>query len=163
MASFDIESKVDEQNLDNAVNNLKKEILNRYDFQGSNTSIELDKKTNTITFVTESDMKIRQLEEALISKLMKQKIDPNALDASKEHYSSGNMVRKEIIVRSGIDKDTGKKIVKLVKGSKIKVQAQIMDNKVRVNGKKLDDLQAVIQLVKGADLGLPFQFVNMKK
>lgn len=163
MASFDIESKVDEQSLDNAVNNLKKEILNRYDFQGSKTTIELDKKSMRITFLTESDMKIRQLEEALISKLMKQKIDPSALDASKEHYASGNMVRKEIQVRSGIDKEMGKKIVKLIKGSKMKVQAQIMDNKVRVTGKKLDDLQAAIQLVKGAKLGLPFQFVNMKK
>ena len=163
MASFDIESKVDEQNLDNAVNNLKKETLNRFDFQGSNTTIELDRKALKISILTESDMKLRQVEEALISKMMKQKIDPSALDSSKEHYASGNMVRKEIQVRSGIDRDTAKKMVKLIKGSKLKVQAQVMDDKVRVTGKKIDDLQSVISLVKGSDLGLPFQFVNMKK
>lgn len=162
MASFDIESKVDEQLLDNAVNNLKKEILNRFDFQGSKTSIELDKKEMRISFLTESDMKIRQLEDALISKMMKQNLDPSALDATKEHYASGNMVRKEIQVRSGIDKDTGRKITKLIKEAKLKVQAQMMDNKLRVTGKKLDDLQAVISLLRGAELGLPLQFTNRK-
>lgn len=163
MASFDIESTLDQQSLDNAINNLKKEILNRFDFQGSATQIELDKKNNTISFLTESDMKIRQLEQALISKLMKQKLDPQALDASKEHYASGNMVRKEIRVKAGIDKETGKKMVKLIKGSKLKVQAQIMDDKLRVTGKKLDDLQGAMQLLRGASLGIPLQFTNMKK
>jgi len=163
MASFDVESKVDDQSLDNAVNNLKKEILNRYDFNGSKTQIELDKKTHLISILTESDMKVRQIEEALISKLLKQKIDPSALDASKEHYASGNMVRKEIMVKRGIDRDTGKKMVKLIKGSKLKVQAQIMDDKLRVTGKKIDDLQSVMALLRSSDLGLPLQFVNMKK
>lgn len=162
MASFDIESTVDSQTLDNAVNNLKKEILNRFDFQGSHTTIELDKKNNTLTFLTDSEMKLKQLEDALISKMMKQKLDPQALDASKEHAASGNMVRKEIRVKNGIDKDTGKKIVKLIKDSKLKVQAQIMDNKVRVTGKKIDDLQAVMQMLRGAGLGIPLQFTNMK-
>ena len=163
MPSFDIESKVDDQQLDNAINNLKKEILNRFDFQGTNTSIDLDKKSRRILFVTESEMKIKQMEDSLISKLLKQKIDPSALDATKPHYASGNMVRKEIQVKAGIDKETGKKMVKMIKSAKIKVQAQIMDDKLRVTGKKIDDLQAVIRLLKEGKLGLPLQFVNMKK
>ena len=162
MASFDIESKVDEQRLDNAINNLKKEILNRFDFQGTKTEISLDRKNRKISFLTENEMKIKQMEDVLISKLLKQNIDPSALDGSKAHYASGNMVRKEILVKAGIDRDTGKKMVKLIKSSKIKVQAQIMDDKLRVTGKKIDDLQAVIKLLKGEKLGLPLQFVNMK-
>ena len=162
MASFDIESTVDDQSLDNAVNNLKKEILNRYDFNSSKTTLEHDKKAKILNILTDSDMKVRQIDDAFISKLMKQGIDPGALDASKEHYASGNMVRKEIYVKSGIDKETGKKIIKLIKGSKLKVQAQMMDEKLRVTGKKIDDLQKVIQMLRGEDRGIPLQFRNMK-
>lgn len=162
MASFDIVSKVDGQTLENAINNLKKEILNRFDFQGTNTTIELDKKSNVLTVVTESDMKIQQVEDVLISKLLKQGIDPGCLDASKKHYASGDKIRKEINIKSGIDKETGKELIKLIKDSKIKVQAQIQDEQVRVTGKKIDDLQEVIALVRASGLKLPFQFVNMK-
>lgn len=163
MASFDIVSEVDAQNLDNAVNNLKKEILNRFDFQGSNTDILLNKNEQKITILTSDEMKIRQIQDSLISKLMKQKIDPGALDAGKEHYAAGNNLRKDILVRSGIDKDNAKKIIKKIKASKLKVQAQIMDEKVRVTGKKIDDLQAVMSLLKQEITDLPLQFVNMKR
>lgn len=163
MASFDIVSRVDGQNLDNAINNLKKEILNRFDFQGTHTEIELDKKENRITVVTASEMKIDQIQDALISKLLKQNIDPSCLDASKEQYASGNMVRKELVIRTGIDKETGKKIVKQIKELKMKVQAQIMDDQVRVTGKSIDDLQEVIQALKSSELNLPLQFINMKR
>ncbi len=162
MPSFDIESTVDSQRLDNAINTLKKEILNRFDFQGSQTEIDLDKKNNRISFLSDSEMRIRQIEDVLISKLLKQKIDPQALDATKPHYASGNMVRKEIQVKAGIDRDTAKKMVKMIKSSKLKVQAQIMDEKLRVTGKKIDDLQAAIKFLKEAKLGIPLQFVNMK-
>ncbi|MCL4103812.1 UNVERIFIED_CONTAM: hypothetical protein GTU68_029129 [Idotea baltica] len=162
MASFDIESTVDEQLLDNAVNNVKKEILNRFDFQGSATVVELDKKALKITFLTENDMKLRQMEDSLISKLMKQKLDPQCLDATKAFYASGNMVKKEIMVKSGIEKDTAKKIVKMIKAQKLKVQAQIMDDKLRVTGKKIDHLQEVIAFLRSSDLDIPLQFVNMK-
>lgn len=163
MPSFDIESKVDDQLLDNAINNLKKEILNRFDFQGTNTEIDLDKKNKKISILTDSEMRVKQIEDVLISKMLKQKLDPKALDATKPNYAAGNMTRKEIIVKAGIDKDTGKKMVKMIKGSNLKVQAQIMDDKLRVTGKKIDDLQKVMQLLKGGNLGLPLQFVNMKK
>ncbi len=162
MASFDIVSKVDPQTLENAINNLKKEVLTRFDFQGSDTSIELDKKTNVLTITTDSDMKVGQVQDVLISKLLKQGIDPACLDSSKGHYASGNRVRKEITIRSGIDKETAKEVIKLIKESKLKVQAQIQDEQVRVTGKKIDDLQEVISLVRGSEMKLPFQFVNMK-
>ncbi len=163
MPSFDIESQVDDQSLDNAINNLKKEILNRFDFQGTNTAIELDKKDKRISILTDSEMRVRQVEDVLISKLLKQKLDPQALDATEPHYAAGNMTRKEIVVKSGISKDTGRKIIKMIKSSKLKVQAQIMDDKIRVTGKKIDDLQAVMKLLKEGNLGIPLQFVNMKK
>jgi len=162
MASFDIESTVDEQLLDNAVNNVKKEILNRFDFQGSDTTVELDKKALRITFLTENEMKLRQMEDSLISKMLKQKLDPKSLDATKAFYASGNMVKKEIMVKSGIEKDTAKKIVKMIKGQKFKVQAQIMDDKLRVTAKKIDELQNVISFLRSSDLGIPLQFRNMK-
>lgn len=162
MPSFDIESKVDGQRLDNAINTLKKEILNRFDFQGSATEIELDKKENKITIVTENEMKVNQIQDVLISKMLKQGIDPQCLDSSKSHYASGDKIRKEITVKTGIDKETGKQIVKMIKDSKLKVQAQIMDDQVRVSGKKIDDLQEVIALMKGSSIALPLQFVNMR-
>lgn len=162
MPSFDIVSKVDGQLLDNAVNNTRKEITNRYDFHDSNSTIELDKKSNTVSLVTENDMRMKHIQDALIGKLMKQQLDPACLDFGKEQYASGNMIRKEVSIREGIDKETAKKIVARVKGSKLKVQASIMDDQVRVQGKKIDDLQAVIKLIRQDDFGQPLQFVNMR-
>jgi cyclic-di-GMP-binding protein len=162
MASFDIVSKVDAQSLDNAINNAKKEILNRYDFSGSATTIDLEKKTNQITVVTENDMRLKAIQDVLITRLMKQNIDASCLDFGKEEYASGNMIRKEIKIKEGIDKETAKKIVKKIKDSKMKVEASIMDEQVRVTGKKIDDLQAVIALMRNEDVGQPLQFVNMR-
>lgn len=162
MPSFDIVSKIDAQTLDNAVNNAKKEILNRYDFHDSKSSIELDKKTNEITIVTENDMRLKAIQDSIISRMVKQHLDPNSLDMGKEEYASGNMIRKEIKVKEGIDKETAKKIVKKIKDSGLKVQASIMDDQVRVQGKKIDDLQAVISLCRSEDFGQPLQYINMR-
>jgi uncharacterized protein YajQ (UPF0234 family) len=162
MPSFDIISEVDDQMLDNAINNLKKEILNRFDFRGSKTEIELQKKEKNLHIVTEDEMKMRQIEDVMISKLMKQNINPACLDMGKEHYASGNMVKKDIKLKQGIDKETAKKIIKHIKDSGLKVQSQIMDDIIRVTGKKIDDLQEVISLCKAADFELPLQFENMK-
>ena len=163
MASFDIVSKVHLQTLDNAVNNLKREILNRYDFRGTNTTIELDKSSMFLEVVTASEMQINQIEEGLISKFMKQGIDPKALESQEMESAFGNQVRQKWLIRSGISKEDAKKVVKLIKGSKIKVQAAINDDMVRVTGKKIDDLQSVISLVKGEGFEFPVQFVNMKR
>ena len=164
MPSFDIVSEIDQQTLDNAINNAKKEILNRYDFNGSKTTIELEKKNLTLEIVTEDDMKLKAIRDILISRCMKQGIDPESLDFSKEHYASGPLIKKDIKVKKGVDKETAKKIVKIIKDSGMKVQASIMDEQVRVTGKKLDDLQAVIGMMKGkvADIGLPLQYINFR-
>lgn len=162
MASFDIVSKVDNQSLDNAINTAKKEILTRYDFRDSKSEIEFDKKALNIQLVSENDMRIEAIEDVLRSRLIKQKIDPLCLDFGKERYASGNMVKKDIKIRQGIDKETSKKIVKAIKDTGIKVQASIMDDQVRVTGKKLDDLQAVMSMCRRTDFGIPLQFDNMK-
>jgi cyclic-di-GMP-binding protein len=162
MPSFDIVSKIDNQTLDNAINNAKKEILNRYDFNDSKSTVELDKKTNEITIVTENDMRLKAIIDSIISRMMKQSLDPKSMDMGKEHYASGNMIRKEIKIKEGVDKETAKKIVKKIKDSGLKVQASIMDDQVRVQGKKIDDLQAVINLCRGEDFGQPLQYINMR-
>ncbi|MDB5009697.1 MAG: YajQ family cyclic di-GMP-binding protein [Mucilaginibacter sp.] len=162
MPSFDIVSKIDGQTLDNAINTAKKEILNRFDFNDSKSTVELDKKTNVITIVTENDMRIKAIQDSIISRMVKQSLDPNALDFGKEQYASGSMLRKEIQVKEGIDKEAAKKIVKKIKDSGLKVQASIMDEQVRVQAKKIDDLQAVISLCRGEDFGQPLQYINMR-
>ncbi len=162
MPSFDIVNEIDLQKLDNAINVAKKEITSRYDFHGSKTEVELDKKTLIISILTENDMRVKAIHDILISRMMKQGIDTSGLDFGKEHYASGNMLKKEVTVKKGIDKETAKKIVKIIKDSTLKVQAAIMDDQLRVTGKKLDDLQAVISIVKGAGIGLPLQFTNFR-
>jgi len=162
MPTFDIVSKIDGQTLDNAINNAKKEILNRYDFNGSKSTIELEKKTNEITIVTEDDMRLKAILDSIISRMMKQQLDPSCLDMGKEVYASGNMIKKEIKIKEGIDKEVSKKIIKKIKDSGLKVQASIMDDQLRVQGKKIDDLQAVISLCRTEDFGQPLQYINMR-
>ena len=162
MPSFDLVSKIDPQTLDNIMNVAKKEILNRFDFRDSKTTIEHDKKTNDIEVVTENDMKLKAVVDVLVVRMAKQGVDPNCLDMGKEHYASGNMIRKEIKIKTGIEKEVAKKIIKDIKDSKLKVTAQIMDDIVRVTGKKIDDLQEVIAFTRSKDYGIPLQYVNMK-
>ncbi|MFN8154481.1 MAG: YajQ family cyclic di-GMP-binding protein [Bacteroidia bacterium] len=162
MPSFDIVNEIDLQKLDNAINVAIKEITSRYDFHGSKTELTLDKKTMVITFVTENDMRIKAIQDILISRMMKQGLDAKALDFGKEHYASGNMIRKEVSVKKGIDKETAKKIVKFIKDSGLKVQPSIMDDQLRITGKKIDDLQEVIAKVKGMNVELPLQYTNFR-
>src|SRR5690349_5711940 len=162
MPSFDIVSKVEAQALDNAVNVTTKEITNRFDFKGSHVVINLDKKDFIIKIETEDDMKMRQLVDVLISRAHKQGIAPEAFDILKEGAQSGKLWKKEVKVRNGLAMEDAKKIVKLIKDSGMKVQASINDDLVRVIGKKIDDLQSVIQLCKNANLGIPLQYINMR-
>lgn len=162
MASFDIVSKVDAQQLDNAVNVTKKEITNRFDFKNAHVVIDLNKKEFKLNVETDDDMKMRQLTDVLISRAHKQGIAPEAFDLSKEGAQSGKVWKKEISVRNGLKQDDAKKIVKLIKDSGLKVQASINDDLVRVTGKKIDDLQTVIQASKTWELGIPLQFENMR-
>ena len=162
MPSFDIVSKVDVQLLDNAVNVTKKEITNRFDFKGSHVVIDLDKKDLKIKMETDDEMKMRQVTDVLMSRAMKQGIDPHAFDFTKDAQQSGKTVKKEVPVKNGLNQEDAKKITKLVKESGLKVQTQIMDDLVRVTGKKIDDLQDVIQHCKNSGLDLALQFVNMR-
>jgi len=162
MPSFDIVSKVDAQALDNAVNVVTKEITNRFDFKGSHVVIDLDKKEYKLKVETDDDMKMRQLLDVLINRAHKQRIAPEAFDLSKEGTQSGKAWKKEVQVRNGLKQEDAKKIVKLIKDSGLKVQASINDDLVRVTGKKIDDLQAVIQASKGWALGIPLQYENMR-
>ena len=162
MPSFDVVNKVDLQEVDNAVNITKKTIAQRYDFKDSETEINLDRKQLQITISTENTMRLDAVKDTLSGNLVKRKVSPKALDYSEPEGTSKGGVRVSVSLKQGIDKEMGKKIVKLIKDQKLKVQAQIQDDQVRVTAKKIDDLQAVIAMLKGQDLGIPMQYVNMK-
>ncbi len=162
MPSFDIVSKVDIQTLDNSINVARKEILNRYDFRGSDTSIELDKKGNVIQIATDNSMQMNSIIDVIIARMAKQGLEGRSLDLSKEEYQSGQILKKEVPVKTGIDKETAKKIIKIIKDSKLKVTPAIMDDMVRVTAKKIDDLQEVIALLRRSAMEIPLQFINMK-
>jgi uncharacterized protein YajQ (UPF0234 family) len=164
MSTFDIASKDDLQALDNTINTVKKEIQGRFDFKDSPVVIELNKKDFTLMLDVESDMKMKQVIDILISRGMKQGIPANAFDFDKDAYPSGKVMKKEVILKNGLKQDVAKQIVKAIKDSGLKVQPSIMDTIVRVTGKKIDDLQAVkqhIKLCKETDFGVPLQFENM--
>jgi hypothetical protein len=162
MPSFDIVSKIDGQTLDNAINSARKEIFGRFDFKGTQSTIDLDKKNFSLQIVTEDEMRLDSIIDIIRMRMIKQGLDPRSIDEGKEHYAAGSMVRKDLKIRQGIDKDTARKILKDIKDSKLKVQAQQMDDHIRVTAKKIDDLQAIIGMVRKTNYDLPLQFVNMK-
>ncbi len=161
MASFDIVSRVDMQEVDNAVNVTRKAILTRFDFRESKTEITLDKKEKTIRVVTEDEMKMRAIQDTLVEHVVRRKIDAKCLEPKEIQMASHGMIQREFAIKEGVDADTARAIVKLIKGQKLKVQASIQENQVRVSGKKIDDLQAVIRMVREAKFQIPLQFVNM--
>ena len=162
MPSFDIASSVDIQTLDNAVNIVKKEITNRFDFKGNHVVIDLNKKDYMLKLESDSEMKIQQIVDVLISRAMKQGIEASSFDFSKDAFPSGKIFKKDVSVKNGLKQEDAKKVVKLIKESGLKVQAAIMDDSVRVTGKKIDDLQDVIAACRAGNLGLPLQYINMK-
>lgn len=162
MASFDVVSKVDHQKLDNAINTARRELESRYDFKDSKTEVDFDKKALAIKVTTENELRMKAVEDVLIARMVKQGLDPQALDAAAAHYASGAMIRKEIKVKEGLDKETAKKVVAYIKTLKRKVEPAIMDQQVRVSGKQLDDLQAVMGALKTQDFKIPLQFENYR-
>lgn len=162
MPSFDFSSKVDIQTLDNAINIVNKEITNRFDFKGSHVVIALNKKDFKVNIEADSEMKIDQITDVMISRSIKQGLAAEIYDLSKAAYPSGKVTKKEVLVRNGIKQEDAKKVVKIIKDSGLKVQAAIMDDIIRITGKKIDDLQDVIQASKVWDLGIALQIVNMK-
>ncbi len=161
MPSFDIVSKVEMQEVDNAVNQTVKEIGQRYDFKGSKSEITQEKES--IKILADDDYKLKAVIDVLQSKFLKRNISIKALQYGKVEPASGGMVRQIITIQQGISKEKGKEIIAAIKESKIKVQAQIQDDQVRVTGKNRDDLQATIQLLKGKDLEVEMQFVNFRE
>ena len=163
MPSFDVVSRVDMQEMDNAVNQVKKEIATRFDFRGSKTSLELDRKEGKIQVLTEDDMKLRAIKDMLIAKVVHRSIEARALTFGPHEKAGGDMVKQTVTITNGIDIETARKVVKLVKDTKLKVQAAIQGDEVRITGKKRDDLQEAIHTLKEADLGMPLQFVNYRE
>lgn len=160
MPSFDIVSKVDMQEVDNAVNQARKEIDQRYDFKGTHNEIDLQK--DDIVILAADDYKLTAVIDILRGKLAKRDVSPKCLELGKKEPASHGAMRQRIAILQGIDKERGKEVVKAIKESKLKVQAQIMEDQVRVSGKQIDDLQEVIQLLKGKDFGIELQFTNMR-
>jgi len=162
MPSFDIASSVDVQILDNAVNIVKKEITNRFDFKGIHVVIELNKKEYLVKLESDSEMKVQQIVDVLLSRSIKQGIDANAFDLSKDPQPSGKIFKKDVPVRNGLKQEDAKKLVKFIKDKGLKVQTAIMDDIIRVTGKKIDDLQEVITACREQNFGVPLQYINMK-
>lgn len=162
MASFDIVNKVDAQEVDNAINNTLKEINTRYDFRGLHTEVEFHKKENRIHLVAAESMKMEAVKDMLIKNFIKRGISSKVLDFKEPEGTSQGHLKMDVLLKEGIDRETAKKIVKEIKNLKVKVQPQIQDDQVRVDGKKIDDLQTVIKHLKVKDMGVPLQFVNMK-
>jgi len=160
--SFDIVSEVNLQEVDNAINQARKEIGQRYDFKGSKSSIDLSLKEKTITVVSDDDFKLKSVVDVLQEKLIRRNVPLKALKYSTPEAAAGGTMRQVITLQVGIDKDNGKQIVKMIKDSKVRVQAQIMEDQVRVSGKNKDDLQTVIAMVRKADLPFAVQFTNYR-
>lgn len=160
MPTFDIVSNVDMQEVDNAINQAKKEIAQRYDFKG--TKSEIDMKDDAIIVLADDDYKLTAITDIIQSKMLKRGISLKSLDYGKEEAASMGMIRQAITIKQGIATEKAKEINKIIKETKMKVQSQIQGEQVRVTAKKIDDLQEVIQLLKGKDLGIDLQFVNMR-
>ncbi len=162
MASFDIVNEINAQEIDNAINNTLKEISTRYDFRGLHSDVTFHKKENRIHLVAAESMKMQAIKEMLIRNFIKRGIDSKVLEFGTEEGTSQGHVKMDVALKEGINREQAKKIVKEIKDLKFKVQPQIQDDQVRVTGKKIDDLQAVIGHLKGKDMGVPLQFVNFK-
>jgi uncharacterized protein YajQ (UPF0234 family) len=160
--TFDIVSEIDFQEVDNAVNQATKEIQQRYDLKDSHTEIELNKKDKFLNVHTKDDYSRKASIDILQTKFIKRGISIKALKYDEPETASGGRVKQKINLQSGISKENAKKITTLIKDSKLKVNAQIQDEKIRVQAPKIDDLQAVIKMVREADLEFPTQFTNMK-
>ncbi len=161
-SSFDIVSQIDLQEVDNAINQARKEIAQRFDFKGSKSSIDLDQKEKQITVHSDDEFKLKSVIDILQGKLIKRSVPLKALSYGTVEQAAGGTVRQVIKLLVGIDKDNSRKIVKMIKDTKLKVQAQIMEDQVRVSGKNKDDLQAIIKMIRDANLPFAVQFTNYR-
>ena len=160
MPSFDVVSEINIAEAENAIANVTREIITRYDFKGSKSTVEI--ADGVITIFADDDMKLRQMHELLQGHMQKRGIEPGSLDYQKEEPAAGQSVRQKVLLKEGIGKEFGKDIVKKIKGEKFKVQVAIQGDELRVTGKKRDDLQEVIAFVKGLKLEQPLQYKNFR-
>lgn len=160
MPSFDIVSKTEITEVDNALAGMRREIETRFDFKGSKCSIE--RKENVLTLLADDDLKLKQMHELLKGYMTRRKLDAGALEFKDPEKASGNSVRQAVNVKQGLDQALAKKIVKAIKDAKLKVQAAIQGDELRISGKKRDDLQEAIALVKGLKIEQPLQYVNFR-
>ena len=160
MPSFDVVSRLDLQEIDNAISNVLREISTRYDFKGSQTTLE--RKEKDLTVITDDELKLSQVHDLIITHFVRRKVDPLTLKVDIKEKAGGDKVRQIYKLNEGIDQPIAKKITADVKSLKIKVQAKINGNELRVEGKKRDDLQTVMQMIEEAKVGIPVQFVNFR-
>ena len=163
MPSFDIVSSFNMQEVDNAVNMVVRDISQRYDFRGSSTKVTLDKGQKSITIEADNTMQLSAVVDMLKSRAISRKVSLKVFKFHEEESAAGTSIRQRVSLREGIDRDRAKSINKMIKDKKLKVQSQIQGEQLRVTGKKIDDLQSVISMLKSANLDIEIQYVNMKK
>ena len=161
MPSFDIVSRVDLAEVDNAITGIRREISTRFDFKGSKSTIE--RNEGEILLVADDDLKLKQMHELLKVHLTRRKVEAGALDYKTPEKAAGNTVRQTIALRQGIGADTARQLVREIKDSKLKVQAAVQGGELRVTGKKRDDLQSAIALLRGLKIEQPLQYVNFRE
>ena len=160
MPSFDVVSRTELPEVDNAVQGAMREIATRYDFKGSQCTIE--RTDDALTIRADDEFKLKQVQELLRGYLARRKVDAGAFDFGKPETASGNTLRQSVAIKQGVDRDLAQKIVKAVKGAKLKVQVAIQGDELRVSGKKRDALQDAIALIKDLDIAQPLQYVNFR-
>ena len=162
MPSFDVVSKFDMQEVDNAVNMVKRDIANRFDFKGSSAELELNKNENSIKIKADNEYQIKAVVDMLEKRAISRKVSIKTFDYKDIEQATGMSIRQIVKLKEGIDKDSASKINKLIKSQKIKVQSQIQGDQLRVTGKKIDDLQKIIEIIKEDNPSLSLQFINMR-
>jgi len=162
MPSFDIVNRIEMQTVDDVVNNASREISQRYDFRGTHNEITLDRQGKKISFLGADKLKMEAMREIFIANAVRQKINSKTFKFKDSEPTSGGALKREVDIQEGIEKEIAQKIVKIVKDTKIKVQTSIQGEELRVTGKKIDDLQTVMTLLKEQDLDVPLQFINMR-
>ena len=163
MPSFDVVSKFNIQEIENSVNMVNRDIVNRFDFRGSNTKLTFNKKENFILIETNAEMRLNIVQDMLEKRAIGRSVSLKVFIFNNAEKASGTNIRQKVDLQQGISKDNAKNINKLIKDSKLKVQSQIQDEQIRVSAKKIDDLQKIISIIKKMEMNLPLQFVNMKK
>jgi uncharacterized protein YajQ (UPF0234 family) len=161
-ASFDIVSEINLQEVDNAITQAQKEIGTRYDFKGSAASIEFNRKDKELTLMADAEPQLESVRKVIVERFLKRGVDPKSMDPQKIEQATHKTVRQKVKLKEGIDKDTSKKIQKQIKDLKLKVNASIQGEALRVSGSKRDDLQAVIAHLKANPIGIPLQFNNYR-